>query len=81
MNNFIILAVVFTVAIIVGIMGSSDYQEVASIRDQHNLQLTLDDCKRLFDAGLERDACFEKSIEAFGTDEQLRQWHQGYYSP
>ena len=62
-------------------MGSYNYQEVASIRDQQNLRLTLDDCKRLFDDGKELDMCFEKSFDAFGTDEQKLQWEQDYYDP
>ncbi len=69
------------VAIIVGVMGNSNYQDVASMRDQKNLQLTINDCKRLFDSGLERDDCFEKSINTFGTDEQKQQWRLGYYNP
>ena len=68
------------VAIIVIVMGNSNYQEVASIRDQKHLRLSLEDCKRLFDAGLERDNCFEKSINAFGTEEQKQQWKLGYYN-
>lgn len=62
-------------------MGNSNYQEVASIRDQRNLQLTLDDCKRLFDTGLDRVDCFDKSISAFGTKEQKLQWQAGYFDP
>ena len=73
--------VVVVVAIIIGIMGNSNYQEVATIRDQKNLQLTLNDCKRLFGVGLERIDCFDKSINAFGTDEQKQQWQLGYYNP
>ena len=81
LNNLIIVFVVVVIAIIVGIMGNSNYQEVAQIRDQRNLQLTLDDCKRLFSEGLERDDCFEKSINAFGTEEQKQQWELSYSSP
>ncbi len=69
------------VAIIVGIVGNSNYQEVASIRDQRSLQLTLEDCKRLFDEGLDRIDCFDKSINAFGTEEQKLQWQTGYFDP
>ena len=54
---------------------------VASARDQRNLQLTLDDCKRLFDEGLDRVDCFDKLINAFGTDEQKLQWQAGYFNP
>ena len=81
MNNLIIISVVIAVGIILGIMGNSNYQEVVKVRDQRNLQLTLDDCKKLFDDGLERDNCFEKSINAFGTDEQKQQWELGYSNP
>jgi len=72
---------VIIIAIIIGIIGNSNYQEIASIRDQKNLQLTLNDCKRLFDAGIERIDCFNKSINAFGTNEQKQQWRLGYYNP
>jgi hypothetical protein len=54
LNNLIIIPVVIIVAIFIGILGNSNYQEVAKVRDQRNLQLTLDDCKRLFDEGLNR---------------------------
>jgi len=81
LNNLIIITVVIVVAIIIGIMGNSNYQEVASIRDQRNLQLTLDDCKRLFGIGLDRVDCFDKSINAFGTEEQKLQWQAGYFNP
>lgn len=70
-----------TVGIIVGIMGTYNYQDVAQVRDQRNLQLTLEDCKRLFDKGPERDGCFEKSFDAFGTEEQKQQWKSGYANP
>ena len=81
LNNLIIVSVVIIIGIIIGIMGSFNYQEIAKVRDHRNLQLTLDDCKRLFDEGLERDNCFEKSINAFGTDEQKQQWELGYFNP
>lgn len=81
MNNLIIIIVVIIIAIVIGIMGNSNYQEVASIRDQNNLKLTIDDCKRLFDVGIERYDCFDKSINAFGTDEQKQQWKLGYFNP
>ena len=81
MNNLIIVLIVIAVGIVLGIMGNSNYQEVAKARDQRNLQLTLDDCKKLFDEGLERDNCFEKSINAFGTNEQKQQWELGYSNP
>jgi len=81
LNNLIIITVVIVIGIIIGIMGNSNYQEVASIRDQRNLQLALDDCKRLFDKGLDRVDCFDKSINAFGTEEQKLQWQAGYFNP
>ena len=81
MNNLIIVSVVIVVAIIVGIMGNSNYQEVTKARDQRNLQLTIDDCKRLFDEGFDRVDCFDKSINAFGTEEQKLQWQAGYFNP
>ncbi len=62
-------------------MGNSNYQEVVSIRDQMNLQLTLEDCKKLFGEGLDRVDCFDKSINAFGTEEQIRQWQAEYFNP
>ena len=62
-------------------MWNSNYQEVAQVRDQRNLQLTLDDCKRLFDEGLERDNCIGKSINTFGTEEQKKQWELSSYNP
>ena len=64
-----------------GVMWNSNYQEVAQVRDQRNLQLTLDDCKRLFDEGLERDNCIEKSIITFGTEEQKKQWELSSSNP
>ena len=54
-------------------MGNSNYQEVAQVRDQRNLQMSLEDCKRLFVEGFERENCYQKSINAFGTDEQKQQ--------
>lgn len=62
-------------------MGNSNYQDVTSIRDQNHLQLSINDCKRLFESGIDRIECFEKSISAFGTDEQKQQWRLGYYNP
>ena len=74
------MSVVIVVAVIVIVMGNSNYQEVASIRDQKHLRLSLEDCKRLFNVGVERDNCFEKSINAFGTEEQKQQWKLGHYN-
>ncbi|MHA7647969.1 hypothetical protein [Nitrosopumilus sp. S4] len=81
MNNLIIVSVVITVAIIIGIIGSSNYDEVSKARDHRNLQLTIEDCKRLFSEGAEREDCIGKSINAFGTDEQKIQWEMGYSNP
>ena len=81
MNNLIIVVIAVIVAIVIGIMGNSNYQEVVSVRDQKHLQLTLEDCKRLFDEGLDRIECFDKSINAFGTEEQKLQWKAGYFNP
>jgi hypothetical protein len=81
LNNLIIISVVIIVAIIIGILGNSNYQEVAKVRDQRNLQLTLEDCKRLFDEGLNRVGCFDKSINAFGTEKQKLQWESGHFNP
>lgn len=81
MNNLIIISIVITIAIVVGVMGNSNYQDVTLARDQRHLQLTIDDCKKLFEEGTERNACIEKSIHAFGTDEQKQQWALGYYTP
>ena len=81
MNNLIIVVIAILVAIFVGIMANSNYQEVVSVRDQKHLQLTLEDCKRLFGEGLDRIECFDKSINAFGTEEQKLQWQAGYFNP
>ena len=80
-NNLIIVGVVMLIAIIIGVMWNSNYQEIATIRDQNNLQLTINDCKTLFDEGPELDACLDKSIRAFGTPEQISQWEKRYTNP
>ena len=72
---------VIIIGVIIGIMANSNYQEVATIRDQRNLQLSLNDCKRLFDTGIERSDCFDKSIKVFGTEQQKQQWKVGYFNP
>lgn len=69
------------IAIIVAVIGNSDYHEITQARDQRNLQLSLDDCKRLFDKELERVDCFDKSIHVFGTEQQKQQWKSGYLNP
>lgn len=72
---------VIIIAIIVGVIGNADYQEITQARDQMNLRLTLDDCKRLFDKGIDRVDCFDKSIHVFGTEQQKQQWESGYLNP
>ena len=81
MNNFIVVGIVVVVAIIIAIMWNSNYQEIATIRDQNNLQLTINDCRVLFSEGEELDACLDKSIRAFGTPEQISQWEQRNANP
>lgn len=81
LNNLIIIIIVIIIAIIIGVIGQSNYQEVTSIRDQRNLELSLNDCKRLYDPGLELGECYEKSINVFGTEQQKQQWQSGYFSP
>ena len=62
-------------------MANSNYQEIAAMRDQRNLQLSLNDCERLFDTGLDRVDCIDKSINVFGTEQQKQQWRAGYFNP
>lgn len=80
MNNAIIIVIVAIVAACIWVLANSNYDEVTSIRDQRNLQLSLQDCKRLFEGG-ERTECFEKSFNAFGNKEQKQQWGSGYFNP
>ena len=80
-NNLIIVGIVMIIAIAIGIMWNSNYQEIATIRDQNNLQLTINDCRGLFSEGKELDACLDKSIRAFGTPEQVSQWEQRGMNP
>ena len=75
------MVIVIIVTVIVGAIDNSNHQEVMSIRDQKHLQLNLEDCKRLFDTGIELDDCFEKSINAFGTNEQQNSWKFGGCKP
>jgi len=70
------LGIVFGSVIVVGIVTNSTFDDYVSERDQRNLQYSLNDCKILFVQGYERDDCIEKSINAFGTDEQKQQWSQ-----
>lgn len=81
MNNLIIIIIVGIIAAVVLAMGQSNYQEVSTIRDQRNLELSLNDCKRLYDPGLQLGDCYEKSINVFGTEEQKLQWQSGYFRP
>ena len=80
-NNLIVVGIVMIIAVIIGIMWNSNYQEIATIRDQNNLQLTMNDCRALFDDGKDLDACLDKSIRAFGTAEQISQWEQRNANP
>ena len=80
-NNLIVVGIVMIIAVIIGIMWNSNYQEIATIRDQNNLQLTVNDCRTLFDEGEDLDACLDKSIRAFGTPEQIVQWEQRNMNP
>ena len=75
------MVVVIIIAVIIGILANSNYDEVTSIRDQRNLQLSLEDCKRLFVVGEERTDCFEKSFNAFGTEQQKQRWYSGHFTP
>ena len=80
-NNLIVVGAVMAIAIIIGIMWNSNYQEIATIRDQNNLQLTINDCRTLFGEGKELDDCLDKSIRAFGTPAQIAQWEQRNTNP
>ena len=52
-----------------------------SIHYQKDLKLISDDCKRLFDVGIEHIDCFDKPVNVFGIDEQKQQWQPGYCNP
>ena len=75
------LGIVFGSVIVIVIIANSTFDDYVSERDQRNLQYSLNDCKVLFTDGYERDDCFEKSINAFGTDKQKQQWQSGFYNP
>ena len=75
------LGIVFGSVIIIVIVTNSTFDNYVSERDQRNLQYSLNDCKALFVDGYERDDCFEKSINALGTDKQKQQWQSGFYNP
>ena len=76
MRPIIPLSIVIVVAIIIGILGSSNYGVYVAERDQRNLQLTVDDCKKLFLQGMDQEECITKSLDVFGTDYQKEQWAQ-----
>ena len=83
MNSTILitLGIVFGSIIIIVIVTNSTFDSYVSERDQRNLQYSLNDCKALFVDGYEQDDCFEKSINALGTDKQKQQWKSGFYNP
>lgn len=74
MRPIVPLVVVFVVAIIVGMMGVSNYDAYVAERDQRNLQAAVEDCKNLFAQGAEQENCITKSLDVFGTDYQKAQW-------
>ncbi len=76
MRPIIPLSIVIVVAVIVGIMGSSNYDVYVAERDQRNLQLAVDDCKKLFPQGIDQEDCITKSLDVFGTEYQKEQWSQ-----
>ena len=76
MRTVVVLGIVFAVAIGVGIMGNSNYEQYVVERDQRNLQASVADCKNLFSQGFKQDECITKSLEVFGTDYQKVQWEQ-----
>ena len=76
MRPIIPLSIVVVVAIIVGIMGISNYDVYVAERDQRNLQLAVDDCKKLFLQGTDQEDCITKSLDVFGTEYQQEQWNQ-----
>ena len=83
MNSTILitLGIVFGSVVVIVIIANSTFDDYVSERDQRNLQYSLNDCKALFVDGYDRDDCFEKSINAFGTDKQKQQWQSGFYNP
>ena len=76
MRPIIPLSIVIVVAVIVGILGSSNYDVYVAERDQRNLQLAVDDCKKLFPQGMKQEECITKSLDVFGTEYQKEQWSQ-----
>lgn len=81
MRPIVPLAIVFVVAIVVGMMGISNYDAYVAERDQRNLQIAVDDCKNLFAQGIDQEDCISKSLDAFGTDYQRAQWQNRNPSP
>ena len=83
MNSTILitLGIVFGSVIVIAIIANSTFDDYVSERDQRNLQYSLNDCKALFVDGYGLDDCFEKSINALGTDKQKQQWKSGFYNP
>ena len=74
----ITLGIIFGSVIVITIVANSTFDDYVSERDQRNLQYSLNDCKVLFVEGYERDDCFEKSINALGTDRQKQQWNRDF---
>ena len=72
---------VIIIGVAIGVIANSNYQEITTMRDQRNLQLSLNDCKRLFVTGSDRADCFDKSINVFGTEQEKQQWKAGYFDP
>ena len=66
----ITLGIIFGSVVAIVVVANSTFDDYVSERDQRNLQFSLNDCKVLFVDGYEQDVCFEKSINAFGTDKQ-----------
>ncbi|QMU55344.1 MAG: hypothetical protein GKS07_10870 [Nitrosopumilus sp.] len=77
----ITLGIIFGSVIAIVIVANSTFDDYVSERDQRNLQYSLNHCKVLFVEGYDRDDCFEKSINALGTDKQKYQWRSGFYNP
>lgn len=81
MRPIVPLVIVFVVAIIVGMMGTSNYDAYVAERDQRNLQIAVEDCKNLFAQGTAQEDCISKSLDVFGTDYQRTQWQNRNPSP
>ena len=75
------LGIVFGSVVAIAVVANSTFDNYVSERDQRYLQFSLNDCKALFVDGYEQDECFEKSINAFGTEKQKQQWRSGFYNP